>query len=135
MHDIHFKSSSFPQFCVQSYGRFTHRRFTPPAPPLPQFTFSPIFMLNFIISYRAGFNVLLLKRAKNYLEYDTKHTLICEVFLVWNLIISGFLKNHVIAPPYWWSYSWCTGVSRRMQRERAHPVGLGQKQSNQPVLG
>ena len=28
LHDIHFKSSSFPQFCVQSYGSLTHRRFT-----------------------------------------------------------------------------------------------------------
>ena len=28
LHDIHFKSSSFPQFCVQSYGRLTHRRLT-----------------------------------------------------------------------------------------------------------
>ena len=27
LHDINFKSSSFPQFCVQSYGRFPHRRF------------------------------------------------------------------------------------------------------------
>ena len=31
-----------------------------------------ILMHNFIISYRAGFNLSLLKRAKNYLKYDTQ---------------------------------------------------------------
>ena len=43
-----------------------------------------ILIHNFIISYRAGFNLSLLKRAINYLWYDTKYTLICEIFLVWN---------------------------------------------------
>ena len=55
LHDINFKSSSFPQFCVQSYGRFLHRLHP---------TTIYILMHNFIISYRAGFNLSLLKRAK-----------------------------------------------------------------------
>ena len=55
LHDIHFKSSSFPQFCVQSYGRLTHRLHP---------TTIYILMHNFIISYRAGFNLSLSKRTK-----------------------------------------------------------------------
>ena len=63
LHDIHFKCSSFPQFCVQSYGHLIHRRLIHRLHP----TIIYIFMHNFIISYRAGFNLSLLKRAQNYL--------------------------------------------------------------------
>ena len=63
LHDVHFKYSSFPQFCVQSYGHLIHRRFIHRLHPSTIY----ILMHNFIISYRAGFNLSLLKRAKNYL--------------------------------------------------------------------
>ena len=32
--------------------------------------------------------------------------LICEIFLVWNLIIYWFWRNFVTTPPYWWSSLW-----------------------------
>ena len=65
-----------------------------------------ILMYNFIISYRAGFSLSLLKKSKKLSLIWYQLTLICEVSLVWNLIILWFLRNRVTAPPYWWSYSW-----------------------------
>ena len=62
-HDIHFKSSSFPEFCVQSMGASP----TGASPIGSTPTTIYILMHNFIISYREGFNLSLLKRAKNYL--------------------------------------------------------------------
>ena len=58
LHDIHFKLLVFLNFVYNPWG-------ASPSGSTPS-TFD-IVMHNFIISYRAGFNLSLLKRAKNYL--------------------------------------------------------------------
>ena len=70
-----------------------------------------ILMHNFIISKHAGFELSILKWAKLYVYYDTKHALICDVFWCETWLILWLWRNYVTAPTYWWNYLW--SVARR----------------------
>ena len=55
LHDIHFKSSIFPQFCVQSYRRLTHRLH-------PTTIYSLMHNFYYFVSYR--FQSFVIKKSK-----------------------------------------------------------------------
>ena len=122
LHDIHFKSSSFPQLCAPTGASLTGS--TPTA--------VYILMHNFIISYRAGFNLSLLKKSKKLSSIWYQNY---EVFLVWNLIILCFLRNHVTAPPYWWTYSWSVAIRHTELHEHSYGWFVVSKQELQILHG
>ena len=54
-------------------------------------------------------NFVIKKSKKLSLIWYQTYLVMWSIFGV-NLIILSFLRNHVTAPPYWWSYSWSVAI-------------------------